>query len=163
MPRPPVTMAIWHYDRVRPIVHGRAPVEGCDIDRVTMPADACFERAFFDGECHVAESGFGPYLFTASRGMAPYVAVSAFPSRTFRHPTVYTRVDSAIEGPADLRGKRGGVPDHQMSAVMWLRGSLRDTPTDGSAATTLCSRGSPERAWARVMADGLPLDKRVSR
>ena len=44
----------------------------------------------------------------------------------FRHSAVYIRTDRGIEGPADLRGKRVGVPEYQMSAVMWFRGFLQD-------------------------------------
>jgi 4,5-dihydroxyphthalate decarboxylase len=44
----------------------------------------------------------------------------------FRHSAIYIRADRGIAGPADLRGKRIGVPEYQMSAVMWIRGFLRD-------------------------------------
>jgi 4,5-dihydroxyphthalate decarboxylase len=52
--------------------------------------------------------------------------VPAFLSRMFRHSAVYIRTDRSIEGPADLKGKRIGVPEYQMSAVMWFRGFLQD-------------------------------------
>ena len=80
----------------------------------------------FHGEFEVAEIGFSPYLIALSRGVAPYVAVPAFLSRMFRHSAVYIRTDRGIEGPADLRGKTIGVPEYQMSAVMWFRGFLQD-------------------------------------
>jgi 4,5-dihydroxyphthalate decarboxylase len=54
------------------------------------------------------------------------VAVPAFLSRMFRHSAVYIRSDRGIEGPADLKGKRIGVPEYQMSAVLWFRGFLKD-------------------------------------
>ena len=44
----------------------------------------------------------------------------------FRHSAVYIRNDRGIAGPADLKGKRVGVPEYQMSAVMWFRGYLQD-------------------------------------
>jgi 4,5-dihydroxyphthalate decarboxylase len=44
----------------------------------------------------------------------------------FRHSAIYIRTDRGIEGPADLKGKRVGVPEYQMSAAMWARGLLRD-------------------------------------
>jgi 4,5-dihydroxyphthalate decarboxylase len=126
MGRLPITIATWDYDRVRALVDGRVRVEGCDVNYVTMPVEECFERAFFHGEFEVAEIGFSPYLIALSRGIAPYVAVPAFLSRMFRHSAVYIRGDRGIEGPADLRGKRIGVPEYQMSAVMWFRGFLHD-------------------------------------
>jgi 4,5-dihydroxyphthalate decarboxylase len=44
----------------------------------------------------------------------------------FRHSAVYIRTDRGIETPADLRGKRIGVPEYQMSAALWVRGMLKD-------------------------------------
>ena len=126
MSRLPITIATWDYDRVRPLVDGRVRVEGCDVNYLTMPVEECFERAYFHGEFEVAEIGFSPYLIALSRGMPPYVAVPAFLSRMFRHSAVYIRTDRGIQGPADLKGKRIGVPEYQMSAVMWFRGFLQD-------------------------------------
>jgi 4,5-dihydroxyphthalate decarboxylase len=126
MSRLPITIATWDYDRVRAITDGRVPVEGCDVNYITMPVEELFERAFFHGEFEVAEIGFSPFLIALSRGPTPYVAVPVFLSRMFRHSAVYIRTDRGIEGPADLRGKTIGVPEYQMSAVMWFRGCLQD-------------------------------------
>ncbi len=126
MSRLPITIASWDYDRVRPIIDGRVPVEGCDINYLTMPVEECFERAYFHGEFEVAELGFSPFLISLSRGPTPYVALPVFLSRMFRHSAVYIRSDRGIDGPADLRGKTIGVPEYQMSAAMWFRGYLQD-------------------------------------
>ena len=126
MSRLPISIATWDYDRVRALVDGRVRVEGCDVNYLTMPVEECFERAFVHGEFDVAEIGFSPYLIALSRGVTPYVAIPAFLSRMFRHSAVYIRTDRGIDGPADLRGKRIGVPEYQMSAVMWFRGFLHD-------------------------------------
>jgi 4,5-dihydroxyphthalate decarboxylase len=126
MSRLPITVATWDYDRVRALSDGRVRVEGCDVNYLTMPVEECFERAYFHGEFEVAEIGFSPYLIALSRGSCPYVAVPAFLSRMFRHSAVYVRTDRGIDGPANLRGKRVGVPEYQMSAVMWYRGFLQD-------------------------------------
>ncbi|HZD89537.1 MAG TPA: ABC transporter substrate-binding protein, partial [Pseudolabrys sp.] len=126
MSRLPITVATWDYDRVRAITDGRVRIEGCDVNYLTMPVEECFERAFFHGEFEVAEIGFSPFLIALSRGPTPYVAVPVFLSRMFRHSAVYIRTDRGIAGPADLRGKTIGVPEYQMSAVMWFRGYLKD-------------------------------------
>ena len=126
MSRLPITIATWDYDRVRALTDGRVRVEGCDVNYITMPVEECFERAFFHGEFEVAEIGFSPFLIALSRGPTPYVAVPVFLSRMFRHSAVYIRSDRGIAGAADLRGKRIGVPEYQMSAVMWFRGFLKD-------------------------------------
>ena len=126
MSRLPITVATWDYDRIRALTDGRVSIEGCDVNYLTMPVEECFERAYFHGEFEVAEIGFSPYLIALSRGVCPYIAVPAFLSRMFRHSAVYIRTDRGISGPADLRGKRIGVPEYQMSAVLWFRGYLQD-------------------------------------
>jgi 4,5-dihydroxyphthalate decarboxylase len=126
MSRLPITVATWDYDRVRALVDGRVRIEGCDVNYLTMPVEECFERAYFHGEFDVTEIGFSPFLIALSRGITPYVAVPAFLSRMFRHSAIYIRTDRGIDGPADLRGKTVGVPEYQMSAVMWVRGFLQD-------------------------------------
>lgn len=133
MSRLPITVATWDYDRVRPIIDGRVAIEGCDVNYLTMPVEECFERAYFHGEFEVAEIGFSPFLIALSRGPTPYVAVPVFLSRMFRHSAVYIRTDRGIDGPADLRGKTIGVPEYQMSAVMWFRGYLKDEFAIGTA------------------------------
>ena len=126
MSRVTITVATWDYDRVRALADGRVPIEGCDVNYITMPLEEILERAFFHGEFDVAEIGFSPYLIALSRGVARYVAIPAFLSRMFRHSAIYIRADRGIEGPADLRGKRIGVPEYQMSAALWARGYLQD-------------------------------------
>ena len=126
MARLPITIATWDYDRVRPLIDGRVTVEGCDVNYLTMPVEECFHRAYFHGEFDVAEIGLSPFFIALSRGVAPYVAIPAFLSRSFRHSAIYIRNDRGIRGPHDLRGKRIGVPEYQMSAAMWARGFLKD-------------------------------------
>jgi 4,5-dihydroxyphthalate decarboxylase len=126
MAKLPITIASWDYDRVRAVIDGRVPVEGCEINYLPMAVEECFERAYFHGEFDVCEIGFSPYLIALSRGTPPYVAVPAFLSRMFRHSAIFIRTDRGIDTPADLRGKRVGVPEYQMSAAMWARGMLKD-------------------------------------
>jgi len=67
-------------------------------------------------------------------GTSPYVGVPAFVSRLFRHSAVYIRTDRGIKQPSDLKGKVIGLPEYQITAVVWLRGILQDEygvkPTD---------------------------------
>jgi 4,5-dihydroxyphthalate decarboxylase len=126
MSRLSITVATWDYDRVRPLLDGRVGVEGCDLNYLVLPPEELFHRAYFNGEFDVAEIGFSPYLIAHSRGTAPYVALPVFLSRMFRHSAIYVRTDRGIDRPADLRGKVVGVPEYQMSAVMWCRGMLQD-------------------------------------
>ena len=46
--------------------------------------------------------------------------------RKFFHTGVLVRTDAGISSPADLHGKRVGVPEYQQTAALWTRGILRD-------------------------------------
>lgn len=126
MARVPITIATWDYDRVRALIDGRVQVEGCDVNFLPMPVEECFHRAYFHGEFEVAEIGMSPFLIACSRGLANYTAIPVFLSRMFRHSAIYVQAKSGIEAPGDLRGKRVGVPEYQMSAALWARGFLKD-------------------------------------
>lgn len=126
MPKLSLTVSTWDYDRVRALIDGRVQIEGCEINYIPMKVEEVFHRAYFHGEFDVAEVGFSPFLIALSRGTAPYTAVPAFLSRSFRHSGIYIRNDRGIESAADLKGKRIGVPEYQMSAVLWIRGFLKD-------------------------------------
>jgi 4,5-dihydroxyphthalate decarboxylase len=51
--------------------------------------------------------------------------VPAFLSRAFRHTAIYVRSDR-IKAPADLKGKRVGVSEYQLTANVWARALLED-------------------------------------
>jgi len=158
-----LTVSTWDYDRVRPLIDGRVKIEGCDVNFIPLAVEEVFHRAYFHQEFDVAEIGFSPFLIGLSRGTAPYVAVPAFLSRMFRHNAVFIRNDRGISGPADLRGKRIGVPEYQMSAVMWVRGMLKDE--HGIEATDIdWVQGGLEQPGRKDkfplnLPDGFPLEK----
>jgi 4,5-dihydroxyphthalate decarboxylase len=49
-----------------------------------------------------------------------------FPSRFFRHSCIFVSAKSGIRTPGDLKGRRIGVPEYQMTAPVWIRGILAD-------------------------------------
>lgn len=126
MTRLSLSVATWDYDRVHALADGRVPIEGCVVNFLPMPVEEVFHRAYYHAEFDVAEIGFSPYLIARSRDLTPYVAIPVFLSRMFRHSAIYIRADRGIDAPEDLRGKRVGVPEYQMSAAMWARGMLAD-------------------------------------
>ena len=68
-------------------------------------------------------SSYSVSLFKEPR---PFVAIPVFPSRFFRHSSIYVNAKSGIREAKDLIGKRVGNPEYQMTAPVWIRGILQD-------------------------------------
>ena len=130
----PITIACGNYDRTRPIRDGRVAVEGCAVTYLPLYPEEIFFRAFRYQEFHVSELSFSSYIRTVAAGSSAYVGIPAFVSRLFRHSGIYVRADAGIAAPADLKGKRIGLPEYQITAVVWMRGIMQHEygvkPTD---------------------------------
>jgi 4,5-dihydroxyphthalate decarboxylase len=105
---------------------GRVQVEGCEITAVPLEPEEAFHRAFRYGEFDITEISMSSHMMTTARGDNQYVAVPAFLSRVFRQSGVYVRTDRGINRPQDLKGKRIGVPEYQITANVWIRGILEE-------------------------------------
>ncbi len=121
----PITIACGNYDRTRAIRDGRVNVDGCAVTYLPLYPEEIFHRAFKFAEFDVSELSFSSYLRTVAAGNAHYIGVPAFVSRIFRHSGIYIRNGAGISKPADLRGKRIGVPEYQITAVVWMRGIMQ--------------------------------------
>jgi 4,5-dihydroxyphthalate decarboxylase len=121
----PITIACGNYDRTRAIKDGRVQVEGCAVTYLPLYPEEIFFRAFRYQEFDVSELSFSSYIRTVAAGTSAYVGIPAFVSRLFRHSGIYVRTDAGIRTPADLRGKRVGLPEYQITAVVWMRGMLQ--------------------------------------
>ncbi|MFL5039558.1 MAG: ABC transporter substrate-binding protein [Xanthobacteraceae bacterium] len=130
----PITIACGNYDRTRAILDGRVKVEGCATTYLPLYPEEIFHRAFRFQEFDVSELSFSSYLRTVAAGMSDYIGIPAFVSRIFRHSGIYIRTDAGIREPADLKGKRVGLPEYQITAVVWMRGMIQHEysvlPTD---------------------------------
>ena len=54
------------------------------------------------------------------------MALPVYTSRQFRHAGIFVNADAGIEKPEDLRGKVVGTPEWQLTANVWIRGTLAD-------------------------------------
>jgi 4,5-dihydroxyphthalate decarboxylase len=121
-----ISLACQNSDRTRPLLDGRVRIEGVAFNWVPVDPEEIFHRAFRNQEFDVCEISLATHLTLTSRGGSPFTGVPAFLSRAFRHSAIYVRRDRGIETPADLAGKRIGVPDYQQTAGLWVRGMLLD-------------------------------------
>ncbi len=122
----PISVACGRYDRTAPILDNRVSIEGCEVNFIPLDPEEVFFRALRYAEFDVAELSFNSYLMATSRDACPYIALPAFVSRYFRHSAIYLRTGSGIEKPEDLKGRKVGVPEYQMTAIVWMRGILSD-------------------------------------
>ncbi len=121
-----LSIAIGDYDRNRPLMDGRVGIDGVDPIFMALAPEEIFFRAFRHQEFDVCEVSFSSYVVSIDKGDPAYIAVPAFLSRAFRHTSIYVRTDRGIEEPADLKGRRIGVAEYQLTANVWARGLLQD-------------------------------------
>ena len=119
-----LTLACGRYDRTQPLIDGRVKPEGVDLTFLPLRPGETFWRMLNHGEFDVSEMSLSSYTILRSEGDTRFIAIPVFPSRVFRHSALYVRTDSPIEVPEDLKGKRVGVGDYQMTAAVWVRGLL---------------------------------------
>lgn len=121
-----LTVAVTLYDRTRPLLDGRVRIEGTDANVFELEPEEMFHRALHYEEFDVTELSFSNYLTMTANGDCPYIAIPVFPARKFRHSGVFINKRAGIEKPEDLKGKRVGTPEYQVTAVTWVRGVLED-------------------------------------
>jgi 4,5-dihydroxyphthalate decarboxylase len=122
----PLSFACWDYDRTRALQDGRVTAEGIDLNFLPLRVEETFYRQLRFEEFDASELSLSSYLLTLNRDAPPFVAIPVFPSRFFRHQSIYINTRSGITVPADLAGKRVGTPEYQMTAGVWQRGILSE-------------------------------------
>ena len=124
MSRVPLTLAISHYDHITELVSGRVAVEGVDLTCLNTQIEEIFFRQFNYCDFDVSEVSMGKYCSLVSQGDSPLVAIPVFPSRVPRHSSIYIRRDGPVKAPADLAGKRIGIPEWAQTAAVYSRGLI---------------------------------------
>jgi 4,5-dihydroxyphthalate decarboxylase len=83
-----------------------------------------FWRQLKYGDFDISEMSLSSLFISVARGDCRWVALPIYTSRMFFHTNILVRKDRGIHTPADLRGKRVGVPEYQQTAALWSRGIL---------------------------------------
>jgi len=121
-----LTLACWDYDRTRALSDGTIRPDGIDLVYLTQPVEETFFRMMRYREFDCSEMSLSSYVASLNSQDPPFIAVPAFPSRFFRHSCIFVSAKSGIRKPEELKGKRVGVPEYQMTAPVWIRGILSD-------------------------------------
>jgi 4,5-dihydroxyphthalate decarboxylase len=125
MARLPISLACGPYDRTRALADGRVEIDGVDLRYIHLEPEEIFFRMLNHGEFDAAEMSLSTYLLTHLAD-GPFVAIPVFPSRMFRHTSVYVNSAAGLDKPRDLVGKTVGVAEYQLTANVWIRGILED-------------------------------------
>jgi 4,5-dihydroxyphthalate decarboxylase len=121
-----IRLATWDHDRALPVLSGNVPVEGFHIEPHILPTSQLFPIAVNEARFDVTELSLSSYILQLSRRDCAYTAIPVYLSRAFRHNGFFCRANSGINSLADLKGRKVGVPEYQMTAGLWMRGILND-------------------------------------
>lgn len=119
----PINLAMADYDRTRALIDGSFKPVGIDLNYVISPPSETFWRMLRFGEFHASEMSFSTFLISKHMGRK-WRAIPVFPYRAFFHTNIFVSDKSGIKEPADLKGKKFGVPEYQVTAAVWLRDAL---------------------------------------
>ena len=120
-----LSVAVGPYDRTRALIDGSVQIDGVDPVCMTLSPEEIFFRALRHAEFDICELSLSSFTVKTAQGGGPYVGVPAFVSRMFRHTSIYVRTDR-IRKPEDLKGKKVGLPEYQLTANVWARAILED-------------------------------------
>src|SRR5262245_4940082 len=121
-----LTLACWDYDRTRALIDGTVVPDGIELVYLNQPVEETFFRMMRYREYDCSEMSLSSYVASLQGENPPFVAIPVFPSRFFRHSCIFVSAKSGIRKPEELKGKRIGVPEYQMTAPVWIRGILSD-------------------------------------
>lgn len=120
-----LSVAVRDYDRTRPLSDGLVQIDGVDPVFMALDPEEIFFRAFRHAEFDICELSLSSSAVKTAQGDFAYVGVPAFVSRMFRHTSIYVRTDR-VKKPADLKGRKVGVSEYQLTANVWVRALLDD-------------------------------------
>jgi 4,5-dihydroxyphthalate decarboxylase len=121
-----LSLAITNNPRTRPIVDGRVKPAGIDFIKTVLGPAEMFWRQLNFAEFDVSEMSMSELMMIRARGDERFIGLPVFTTRRFYHTMMLVRRDAGIAGPADLNGKRVGVPEYVQTAALWTRGVLEN-------------------------------------
>lgn len=121
-----LTVALHDYDHVRDLTSGVVRPKGITVLPLNVRPHEMFYRFMTYHEWEVSEMSFGGYCSMVADGDDSAIAIPVFPSRVFRQSSVYIRADGPVKTPQDLAGKRVGVAEWGMTAVVYIRGWITE-------------------------------------
>ena len=111
--------------RTWPVIDGQVTPDAIDLVPTVLHPSELFWRQLRFAEFDIAEMSVSSLMMAKSKGDDRFVGIPVFTTRRFFHTGILVRRAAKIETPADLKGKRVGVPEYQQTAALWTRGALQ--------------------------------------
>lgn len=111
--------------RTWPIFDGRVQPEGIELLASPVHPSELFWRQLKFGDFDVSEMSMSSLMMAVAGGDRRWVGLPVFTTRKLFHTEILVRRASGIGKPADLKGRRVGVPEYQQTAALWTRGALQ--------------------------------------
>ncbi|XID94583.1 4,5-dihydroxyphthalate decarboxylase [Paenibacillaceae bacterium WGS1546] len=126
MTEPKLTIAMSESDRTLKLLSGARRLPGFELDVRRETVEQMFINQISQAAYDISELSLASYLIARGGGDARLTAIPVFLSRSFRHNAIYVRADSPWRHPSELKGRRFGFPEFQMTAAVWVRGMFRE-------------------------------------
>ena len=124
-----LTIAFSKNPRLNPLIDGTVKPQNVKLNFVQIhPAELFFRNLKYD-EFDVTEMSISDFLIARERTDGTkwqWSALPVFLLKAFLWLNTYVNNSSRVESAADLKGKRFGVPDYQMTAALWMRIVLQE-------------------------------------
>jgi 4,5-dihydroxyphthalate decarboxylase len=118
-------IAIGNYDQVRPLKDGSVTSDRLRLDFVEVdPLNRAFRQMLRDWAFDVCEMALATHA-VAHRFNKPVSALPIVLHRGFHHGALHCALNSRLDGPAALAGKRIGVRSYSQTTGVWVRGILQ--------------------------------------
>jgi len=108
--------------RSMPILDGTVEAEGIELTCSRVSPGEQFHRQLTHQEFDVSEMSISSLLMITAAGDTNWVALPIFTTRYFFGTTAIARNGAGIDSPDQMKGKRVGVNEYQMTAALWSRG-----------------------------------------
>jgi 4,5-dihydroxyphthalate decarboxylase len=120
-----LSLAITSNPRTWPIIDGRVKAGDIDFTKTILGPAEMFWRQLSFAEFDVSEMSMSELMMIRDRGDDRFIGIPVFTTRRFYHTGIFVRRDANIASPADLTGKRVGVPEYVQTSALWTRGILQ--------------------------------------
>ena len=163
-----LSFAIGNYDRTRALIGSAVTIDGVDPVYMTLVPEEIFFRAFRAAEIRYLRA-LTIELYDSDRARREPLHSDTRLRFAGVPPHGYLRSHRPRKKPADLKGKKVGVPEYQLTANVWARAFLSDDygsggieariglrmmPTFPRSSLSFRTAGFPQYGWKAGISGG---------